>query len=733
MISKTINLAGTEITLETGHLAKQADGSILIRSGDTVVLATAVATYGDEVDRGFFPLTVEYRDKFYASGKIPGGFFKREARPSDREVISARLTDRTIRPLFPKEFRNEVQVIISTLSYDGENEPDVLGVLAASTALSISNIPWSGPIGCVRIGKIDGKYTINPLSSQLDDSEMDIIVSGSEDSIVMVEGEGDFISEENFLSAIQYAHEAIKDLVQLQKELMADVGNTKREVPDAVANEPLEAAIDKLIEGKIGPLNEPKNKHDRYRDVDEFTKGIVDQLIEEYPEDEKYIRTYVGDAIALDLRQRTLNGVRADGRKSTDIRDINIDLSLLPRAHGSAVFTRGETQALVALTLGGKRDEQMLDNIEGVSYKRFMLHYNFPPFSVGEVRFLRGTSRREVGHGNLAERAIKYVLPSHDDFPYTIRIVSDILESNGSSSMATVCGGVMSLMDAGVPIKAPVAGVAMGLILENEDNHVILSDILGTEDHLGDMDFKVAGSKDGITAIQMDLKIDGLPVELLRQALEQARLGRLHILDKMTETLAEPREKISEHAPKIMRTSIPVDMIATLIGPGGKNIRGLCEKYTCEINVEEDGQVFIYGQSLDLLTECQTEISNYGMVPVVGETYRGVVDRIMDFGAFVNVTPTVSGLVHISEMRWERVRSVEDIVKMGETVEVKLMQIDDMGRYNFSMKALMPKPEGYVERESEPRDRPRSRPGGGGSNPRRSGGNNRPPRRGPRR
>ncbi len=507
MITKTLELSGKKLILETGHLAKQASGAVLLRYGDTMLLATVTANLKEESDRGFFPLSVEYREKYYASGKIPGGFFKREARPSDHEVIASRLTDRPLRPLFPKGFMNEVQIIINVLSYDRENLADVLGTVAASAALSISEIPWDGPVATVRIGKINGKYEVNPSNSIMENSEMELIVSGTKDSIIMVEGEADFVSEDNILSAIQYAHEAIKDLINLQLELVAECGMKKVSVKEPETFPELDAAIDKLIDGKYEALNEPKDKKTRYSDIDNFIRSVLDQLAEEFPEKEKYIKSYIDDKITEDLRRRTLEGTRADGRGLEDVRDISIETGYIPRAHGSSVFTRGETQALVSITLGGKKDEQMIDDLEGLSYRNFLVHYNFPPFSVGEVKPLRGTSRREVGHGNLAERAIKSVMPEHDKFPYTVRIVSEILESNGSSSMATVCGGVMALMDAGVPIKKPVAGIAMGLVMNSEEEYAILTDILGTEDHLGDMDFKVAGSEDGITAIQMDLKV----------------------------------------------------------------------------------------------------------------------------------------------------------------------------------------------------------------------------------
>jgi polyribonucleotide nucleotidyltransferase len=695
MIKKTLELSGQTLTLETGVIAKQASGSIVLRFGETVVFAAVTANKGEEPDRGFFPLSVEYREKFYASGKIPGGFFKREARPTEHEIISSRLTDRPLRPLFPKGFNNETQVFINVLSYDDENEGDTLGTIAASAALAISDIPWNGPVATVRIGRVENKFIVNPTNTQMQESELEIIVSGTEDSIVMVEGESEFISEDTLLSAIQYAHEAIKDIVKIQNELVAECGKVKRQIAEVVVNDELVSKIDALIDGKIDPLNQPKNKDARYGDVSDFVDNIVEQLTEDYPDEIGFIRSHINDAIAQDLRKKTLAGVRADGRNLTEVRDINIDLGLLPRVHGSSLFTRGETQAVVVATLGGKRDEQMLDNLDGLSYKQFMLHYNFPPYSVGEVRRAFSISRREIGHGNLAERALKRILPDHADFPYTIRIVSEIMESNGSSSMATVCGGTMSLMDAGVPIKAPVAGVAMGLIMEDEDNYAILTDILGTEDHLGDMDFKVAGTTEGITAIQMDLKIDGLPIELMRNALSQAKEARLHILGVMDKTLSEPREYLSKYAPKIVQGSIPQDQIGVLVGPGGKNIKKLIADYECEISVDDDGKVAIQGTDMEKLNQVKEYIDKFSLVPEVGGTYQGEVDKIMDFGAFVKITPRISGLIHISELRWERVAKVEEVVKVGDIVDVKLLKIDDMGRYNLSLKALLDKPDNY--------------------------------------
>ena len=691
MISKKKIIGGRELKIETGTLARQASGSIVITYGETVALVTATANKEDGEDRGFFPLQVEYREKYYASGRIPGGFFKREARPSEKEIIASRLTDRPLRPLFPDGFHAETQVLINLLSYDGENHGDILGTIGGSAALLISDIPWNGPVASVRVGRIDGNFIINPTISQLEESDMEVIVSGTDDSIVMVEGESDFISEEDFLSAIQYAHEVIKDIIGLQQELAKECGKEKRLVAEKTVNEELNADIDSLIDGKISDFNKPKDKHSRYEDIRLFRNDIVEQLSEKYPDDGDKIKSYIDEKISDDLRSKTLEGVRADGRKLDEVRSIDIMTSVLPRAHGSAVFTRGETQALATLTLGNKKDEQMIDNIEGLSYKRHMLHYNFPPFSVGEARMRFSLSRREVGHGNLAERSVSKILPDFEDFPYTIRLVSEVLESNGSSSMATVCSSVLAMMDGGVPIKEPVAGVAMGLIMESKDKYAILTDILGTEDHLGDMDFKVAGTKEGITAIQMDLKIDGLPMDIMTKALNQAKDARLHILSKMEEALPKTRSSLSEHAPKVCQSSIPVDRIGEFIGPGGKNIKALCEEYECEINIEESGQCVIMGTDGDKMNAVQKVVESYSLVPEVGDVYDAEVVKMLDFGAFVRIAPGKEGLVHISEIALERVNKVEDHLKMGQKVKVKLIKIDDQGRVNFSIKTLLKK------------------------------------------
>ena len=696
MIKKTMELSGRKLTIETGRMAKQASGSIVLTYGETVLLATATANKDEGEDRGFFPLSVEYREKFYAAGRIPGGFFKREARPSEKEIIASRLTDRPLRPLFPKGFNAETQVFINVLSYDEENAGDILGTIAASAALSISDIPWDGPVATVRVGRIDGEFIVNPENSKLEKSDMEIIVSGTNDSIVMVEGEAELISEEDFLEAMQFAFISIKDIIKLQNELVSECGKEKRTVHKPEVNQDLHNAIDPYIDGKISSLNDPKVKFDRYEDIRLFKNDIVTEMGEDYSDFTKEINTYIDDQITADLRKRTLAGKRADGRNLTTVRNIDIDTSVLPRTHGSSLFTRGETQALATITLGGKRDEQMLDNIEGLTYKKNMLHYNFPSFCVGEARMRFGLSRREVGHGNLAERSIRGVLPDFDEFPYTIRIVSEVLESNGSSSMATVCGGILALMDAGVPIKAPVAGVAMGLVMEDKDNYAILTDILGTEDHLGDMDFKVAGTKDGISAIQMDLKIDGLPIDLMKKALNQAKDARLHILNEMEKAMPETRAHLSAHAPKIGKATLPVDKIGDFIGPGGKNIKAVQADYECEVNVEEDGLCVILGQDQANIDYVKSLIDSYSMVPEAGKSYDAEVVKIMDFGCFVKIAPGKEGLVHISALKWERVEKVTDVVKEGDTVKVKLMEIDDRGRLNFSMKALMDKPQKSV-------------------------------------
>jgi polyribonucleotide nucleotidyltransferase len=688
MNTKEIKIQDKTIKLETGKIAKQTSGSVMVTSGETMVLVTVCASKGKAEDRGFFPLSVDYREKFYAAGRIPGGFFKREARPSEKEILACRLTDRPLRPLFPKGFINETIVSINVLSYDGENEPEVLGTIGASAALSISDIPWDGPVASIGIGRVEGKFIVNPSPKDLETSDMSMVVSGTADSIVMVEGVSDFISEDDVLSAIEYAHGVIKDIVSAQVELAKECGLPKREIVLPEENVELHKKIDNVIKDEYISLNDPKNKADRYSEIDDYVDSIVAQFEEDYPDDLGDVKSYVNDKISDNLRERTLDGSRADGRSHGDVRNIDIETAVLPRAHGSALFTRGETQSLTVTTLGGKREEQMLDNISGLTYKAHMLHYNFPPFCVGEARPKFSLSRREVGHGNLAERAIVNVLPDFEDFPYTIRIVSEILESNGSSSMATVCAGVLSLMDAGVPIKEPVAGIAMGLIMEDEKKYCILTDILGTEDHLGDMDFKVAGSKDGITAIQMDLKIDGLPMDIMREALEQAKEGRSHILDEMNKVMSEPNKSLSQYAPKIQKANIPPDKIGEFIGPGGKNIKAIQEEYEVDISIEDSGLALILGTDQEKLDQVLEIMKGYSMVPEVGKAYEAEVVSIQNYGAFVKIAPGKEGLLHISQIRAERVEKVEDVLKIGQMITVKLMKIDENNRLDFSIKAL---------------------------------------------
>ncbi|MAN35967.1 MAG: polyribonucleotide nucleotidyltransferase [Candidatus Marinimicrobia bacterium] len=690
-LRKEIEFGGRKLVLETGNLAKQASGSCLVTYGETMLLVAATASKGVEEDRGFFPLSVEYREKYYASGKIPGGFFKREARPSEKEILASRLTDRPLRPLFADGFNNETRLDINVISYDEVNEPDVFAALGSSFALSLSDIPFNGPIASVRVGRIDDKLIMNPTKEQMESSDFDLVLSGNEESIVMVEGKCEFVSEEDILTAIQYGHEGIKELVKFQKDILSEMKITKRDLVIKDDNVELQNAVDKLVEGKISNLNDPKDKHSRYSDVDNLISTVVESLETEFPDMSSDIKSYIDKLVAQDLRSKTIRGKRADGRDLKTVRDITVSTSLLPRSHGSATFTRGETQALVAATLGGKRDEQMIDSIEGLSYKRVMLHYNFPSFCVGEARGKFSLSRREVGHGNLAERAITPTLPSFEEFPYTIRLVSEILESNGSSSMASVCGSSLALMDAGVPVKSPIAGVAMGLIMDENGKYAILTDILGTEDHIGDMDFKVAGSKDGITAIQMDIKIDGLSYDILSEALQQAKDGRIHILNEMNKSINKHRDNLSVHAPKIGQISMPTDMIGAFIGPGGKNIKALAEQYEVEINVEEDGSATVLGLNQDNINSVLDYVKSMTYEPKAGDIINGEVVRILDFGAFVKISPTKDGLVHISEIKNERVEKVTDCLNIGDKVDVKIIKVDDAGKISLSMKALLKK------------------------------------------
>jgi polyribonucleotide nucleotidyltransferase len=695
-IIKKLELGGRTLTIETGRMAKQADGSVTVRYGDTMVLVTAVAA--DEPREGidFFPLTVEYREQAYAAGRIPGGFFKREGRPRDKEILSARMIDRPIRPLFPDDFRNEVQVVCYVISADQENDADVLGMVGASTALAISDIPFLGPIASVRVGQVDGKYLVNPTFQQLENSRLDVVVCGSKESITMIEAGAREVSEDEIAGAIEFAHGEIKRIIEIQEQLVRECGKPKREV------KPLE--IDRALEGKVRGLTLerirqanvlPKKEH-RQDAIKRIVEETVEALTAEYPDHKKIIRYMIEDIQSTDLRERILNeNRRADGRAMDEIRPITCELSVLPRTHGSALFTRGETQSLAVVTLGTGEDEQLMEELEGEYYKSYMLHYNFPPFSVGEVKPIRGPGRREIGHGALAERAVAPMIPSEDIFPYTVRVVSDILESNGSSSMASVCGASLALMDAGVPIKAPVAGIAMGLVMEGEKT-AILSDIMGLEDHLGDMDFKVAGSRAGITALQLDIKVQGLTREILKRALDQAHAGRMHILDIMEKAISRPRAELSDYAPRILSLMIPPDKIGMVIGPGGKMIRGLQDEFKCKIDVDEDnsGRIRVASVGLEGVAgaqACVDRIKSMTAEPEIGRIYKDArVVKIMNFGAFVEFMPGQEGLVHISEMDKKRVNKVEDVVKEGDRIDVKLIGIDpDNGKVKLSRKQAM--------------------------------------------
>ncbi|MBT4554968.1 MAG: polyribonucleotide nucleotidyltransferase [Candidatus Marinimicrobia bacterium] len=702
MIIKEKEIAGKTMRLETGRMARQSNGSVMVTYGETTILAVVNAAKTPREDLDFFPLQVEYREKHYAGGKIPGGFFKREARPAEHEVLTSRVTDRPIRPLFPKGFKNETQIMITVLQSDGENMADVLAGVGASAALMSSTIPWNGPIASVRVGRVDGNFVINPTRTQIMDADLNLVVSGNQETVVMVEGEADGATETEILDGLKTAHDAIKEIIELQNDLLSEMNVVKDEVviPEPAAD--LVSAIEEKIGTQIDDIVKIADKHERSNAKEKMIASILETLEEGFPDEGKTIKELIGDRFKDAFREQILaTGKRSDGRATSDIRPISIDPDILPRTHGSALFTRGETQALVVTTLGSKRDEMIIDSADEDYKKSYYLHYNFPPYCVGETGRVGFTSRREIGHGNLAQRAIKPALPDYDDFPYTIRIVSEIMESNGSSSMASVCGGSLSLMSSGAPLKGHVAGIAMGLITDGK-RHAILSDILGMEDHLGDMDFKVAGTADGITAIQLDLKIEGLSFDIMEQALQQAHEGRMHILGIMNEVMPEPNE-ISQYAPRIMSININPEKIGALIGPGGKNIKKIIEDTECEVNVDDDGLVTIAGENTVKCDEAIEMVKALTFEPEVGMEFDGKVTRMMTFGAFVEFVPGREGLVHISELEWNRVDKVEDVLQPGDAVRVKLIKIDDQGRLDFSRRALLEKPEGYVERPKKPR------------------------------
>ncbi len=710
VISKSFNLPdGRVVTLETGKLARQANGSVVVTSGETMLLATVVSKEEAKEGVDFFPLSVDYQEKFASTGRIPGSFFRREARPSDYEVLISRLVDRAMRPLFPEDYHAETQVLIYLISSDKKTMPDAMACLAASAAVTISDIPFNGPISEVRVGRINGQFVINPTIPDMEQSDIDMIVAASEKDIVMVEGELKEVTEADMLAAIKFAHEAIKTQVAAINDFADRAGRkTKRVYSHETHDEDLRKKVEKETYDKAYAVAKSanKNKHERSAAF----KKVFEDFLSQYPEGEErnkvkpLAKTYYHDVEYDAVRNLILKeGVRLDGRKTTDIRDIWCEVDYLPMAHGSALFTRGETQSLTTVTLGTKLDSQMIDGAIFQGENKFMLHYNFPPFSTGEVKMLRGTGRREVGHGNLAMRALKQVFPK--DLPYTIRVVSDILESNGSSSMATVCAGCLALMDSGVKISKPVAGIAMGLITDNA-KYAVLSDILGDEDHLGDMDFKVTGTAEGITACQMDLKVHGLPYEVMAQALEQARQGRVHILNIMTQTMSEPRADYKPHAPRIIQMKIDKEFIGAVIGPGGKIIQEMQRETGTTIVIEEVDQfgvIDIFSDNAEGIEKAVARIKAITTMPEVGQIYHGKVKTIKEFGAFVEILPGKDGLLHISEIEWKRLASMDGVLKEGDELDVKLIGLDEKtGKLKLSRKVLLPKPEGHVERENRP-------------------------------
>ncbi|HPY68101.1 MAG TPA: polyribonucleotide nucleotidyltransferase [Bacteroidales bacterium] len=699
---KVIDLGdGRQIILQTGKLARQADGAVLLKMGKTMLLATVVSAKEAKEDTDFMPLSVEYKEKYASSGRIPGGFLKREARPSDYEILVSRLVDRALRPLFPDDFHAETFVTINLISADMDIIPDALAGLAASAALTVSDIPFNGPISEVRVARIDNKFVINPAASQMENADLDLIVGATYDNILMVEGEMKEVSEADMLEAIKVAHEAIKIHCKAQMEFAEELGkNTKREYDREIKDEDLKKKIwDETYEKCYDAAkSSTANKHARENAFEAIVTEFLAQYSEEDEINEALVKKYFHDVVKEAARRLVLDDeIRLDGRKTDEIRPIECEIDPLPATHGSALFTRGETQSLTTVTLGTKLDEKIIDDVLNQGTEKFTLHYNFPPFSTGEAKPVRGVSRREIGHGNLAHRALKNMMPPDEENPYAVRVVSDILESNGSSSMATVCAGTLALMDAGIKIRKPVSGIAMGLITDPKTNkYAILSDILGDEDHLGDMDFKVAGTRDGITATQMDIKVEGLSYEILTKALEQARIGRMHILDIMLKTISEPRPELKPHAPRIEMFSIPKDMIGALIGPGGKVIQEIQRVTGATIVVEEingRGDVNVFGENKEVISAAVDWIKKIVAVPEVGQVYKGKVKTIVQFGAFVEILPNKDGLLHISEIDWKKIKSVDEVLKEGDEIEVKLIDIDPKsGKLKLSRKVLLPRP-----------------------------------------
>jgi polyribonucleotide nucleotidyltransferase len=724
-VRESVMLGGRQLTLETGRLAKQAHGSVLVTFGESVVLVTAVSTE-ERPGLDFFPLTCEYQEKTYAAGKIPGGFFKREGRLRDHETLTCRIMDRPLRPLFPKGYRKDTQIIATVLSSDKTNPTDVLGLIGASAALHLSDIPWDGPLAGVRIARVDGELIAFPTFEQIEKSDLDLVVAASRDAIVMVEGGADEVSEKDLLDALMFAQEQAQPILDLQDRMREAVGKTKREFSIEVLDADVARRVSEVADASLREACVIKEKKARYQAYGDLKAKLVETLTaelgaERFGKLEKLIKGEFESRKAKVMRAMVLDEKRRiDGRDFKTIRPISCDVKLLPRVHGSALFQRGETQAIVTTTLGTASDEQKIDGLVEESWKRFLLHYNFAPFSTGEIKPLRGPGRREIGHGALAERALQRMLPTHEEFPYTIRVVSETLESNGSSSMAAVCGGTLSLMDCGVPMRRPVAGIAMGLIADGP-KVAILSDILGDEDHLGDMDFKVCGTERGVTAIQMDIKIEGLERSVLEAALDQAREGRLHILGKMLATLATPRTEISKWAPRITTIKVKPDQIRIIIGPGGKTIKGIIEQTGCSVDVEDDGTVAVAGSDPEAVARALDIIKGLTAEPEVGTIYKGTVRRVVDFGAFIEILPNVEALLHVSEIAHERIEHPGDVLKDGDEVEVKVLSVDRDGKIRLTRRELLPLPEGEegerakerIQRAREEGGSPRGGGGGG--------------------
>ncbi len=690
-VRETAMVGGKEISIETGKWAKQASGSVIIRCGDSMVLVTAQGS-AQPRDIDFMPLTCEYQEKFYSSGKIPGSFFRREGRTTNDEILVCRLMDRPIRPLFPKGWFIDTQIIANVISFDRENATDVLAMTAASCAVHLSDLVWDGPLAGVRVGRIDGEFVANPTFAEREKSDMDIVVAASKDAIMMVEGEMHELQEDTIIDALLFAHKAVQPLIELQERLRVSNGKEKRPFTKPVADEELAAQVKKFAWDRLATAMQIKDKKKRRGAISELHLELRAELAGEgkpWATKPKDVDSAFSKLEKKWARGHTISTrTRIDGRKPDEIRAISVETGVLPRAHGSALFTRGETQALVAVTLGTKYDEKKLDTLLGDQKKTFYMDYNFPPFSTGEVKMLRGQSRREVGHGFLAERSVESIVPVYEDFPYTIRVVSDILESNGSSSMASVCGGSLALMDAGVPTKAPVAGIAMGLMKEGDD-YVILSDILGDEDHLGDMDFKVTGTRRGVCALQMDIKVDGLTREILEKALAQAKAGRLHILDKMDAAISAPRDEVSIYAPRIVTVQVKPDKVRDIIGPGGKTIRAIQEQTGAQIDINDNGIVSIASANSKAIEQAQALISGLTMEPEVGQFYNGIVKKIVEIGAFVEIMPGTDGLLHISEVAKERIRAVEDVLNEGDEVVVKCIKVDRDGKIRLSRREAL--------------------------------------------